>query len=76
MVSCACCGPDRDGDDLRRLAGFLEAHRFLDADFVEGVHRHLHIGELDARAVGLDPDLDVVIDDPLDRDQNLHGNSS
>ena len=64
--------PDRDGDDLGRLAFFLQPDRLLDGDLVEGVHRHLDVGELDARAVGLHADLDVVIDHPLDGHQNLH----
>jgi len=63
---------DRDRDHLRRLARFPEPDRFLDADFVERVHRHLDVGGLDAGLVRLDPDFHVEIDDPLDRDQNLH----
>ena len=51
MVSAACCRPDRDRDDLGRLAGFLQPDRLLDGDLVEGIHRHLDIGELDAGAV-------------------------
>ena len=65
-------GPDRHRDDLGCLAGLLEPDRLFDGDFIEGIHRHLDIGKLDARAVGLDPDLDVEIDDPLDRHQHLH----
>ena len=61
-----------DGDDLGGLAGLLEADRLLDADLVEGIHRHLDIGRLDAGAVRLDADFHVVVDDALDRDQNLH----
>ena len=51
---------DGDGDDLRDHALLLQPHRLLDGDLVEGVHRHLDVGELDARPVGLDADLDVV----------------
>ena len=47
-VSWHCGRSDRDGDDLGRLARLLEAHRFLDGDLVERVHRHLDVGELDA----------------------------
>ena len=65
-------GPDGDDDDLRRRALLLEAHHLLDGDLVEGVHRHLDVGEFDARSVGLDADLDVEVDHPLDRHQNLH----
>jgi hypothetical protein len=39
---------DRHGDDLGRLAGLLQAHRLLDGDLVERIHRHLDVGELDA----------------------------
>ena len=57
---------DRDDDHLGRLAGFLQAQRLLDRDLVERVHRHLDVGEFDAGSVGLDADLHVVIDHPLD----------
>ena len=60
------------GDDLGRDALFLEAHGLLDGDFVEGIHRHLDVGGVDAGAVRLDPDLDVVIDDALDGDEDFH----
>jgi hypothetical protein len=68
MVSDACCGRD----DLGRLAGFLEADRLFDGDLVKRIHRHLDVGELDAGAVRLDADLDVVIDHPLHGHQNFH----
>jgi hypothetical protein len=55
-----------DGDDFSREAGFLEAHGFFDGDFVEGVHAHLDVGQVDARAVRFDADFDVVVDDPFD----------
>jgi hypothetical protein len=61
-----------DRDDLGRAAGFPQPHRFLDGDFVERVHAHLDPSQVDAAAVGLDPDLDVVVDHALDRDQHLH----
>ena len=59
-------------DDLGRDALFLQAHGFLDGDLVERIHRHLDVGRVDAGAVGLDADLDVVIDDALDGDQDFH----
>ena len=64
---------DRDDDHLGRLAGFLLPQRLLDRDLVERIHRHLDVGEVDARAVRLDADLDVVVDHPLDGHENLHG---
>src|SRR5262249_2251771 len=48
------------------------AQRLLDGDFVEGIHRHLDVGEFDARSIAFDADLDVVVDDPLYRHKNLH----
>ena len=63
---------DRHRDDLGRDALFLEPDRFLDRDLVERVHAHLDVGEIDARAVHLDPRLHVVIDDAFDRDEHFH----
>ena len=57
---------DGDDHDLGRLAGFLQPDRLFDGDLVERVHRHLDVGEFDARAVRLDADLDIVVDHPLD----------
>jgi predicted nucleic acid-binding protein len=65
IVSDACAGPM--DHDFGRLAGFLQTQRFLDRDFVERVHRHLDVGEFNARSIALDADLDVVIDHPLYR---------
>ena len=65
-------GADGDGDDLLDLALLLETDDLLDGDLVEGVHRHLDIGKLDARPVGLDADLDVEVDHALYSDQNFH----
>ena len=72
MVSCAFAGPTETTTISVAAALLLDAHRLFDGDLVEGVHRHLDVGELDARSVRLDADLDVVIDDPLDRHQYLH----
>src|SRR3546814_14468061 len=52
---------------------FLQADRFFDPDLVERVHRHLLIGEIDAGAVGLDPRLHIIIEHPLDGDEDFHG---
>ena len=71
-VSSALAGPDRDGDDFAGDALFLEPDGFFDRDFVEGVHRHLDVVELDARAIALHPDPETGVDDALDRNQNLH----
>jgi hypothetical protein len=64
--------PDRHHHDLGRLALFLEPDRLLDGDLIERIHRHLDVGELDARAVALDANLHVVIDDPFDGHQDFH----
>ena len=63
---------DRDGDDFLGAAFFLEADRFFDGDFVEWVHRHLDVRQVDSRAIRLDANFDVVIDDALDRHNDLH----
>ena len=62
-----------DGDDLGGHALLLQPHRLLHRDLVERIHRHLHVRRVHARAVGLDANLDVVIDDALDRNENFHG---
>ena len=64
---------DGDDHDLGRFAFFLQANRFLDADFVEGVQRHFDVGEIDAGLIRLHADLDVVVDDPFDGHENFHG---
>ena len=69
-------GADRHRDDLGHLARLLEPDRLLDGDFVERIHRHLDVGEFDAGAVRLDPDLYVVVDHPFDGHQNLHSGRS
>ena len=63
---------DGDDDHFLGLAGFLQAQGLLDRNLVERVHRHLHIGKLDTGAIRLDPDLHVVVDDPLDGDEDFH----
>ena len=65
-------GADRDSDDLGGSAGLLQPDGFFDADFVEGVHRHLDVVELDARAVGLYPHAEVGVYDALDCNQDFH----
>ena len=63
---------DRHDDDLRCAALLLDAHRFFYSDLAKGVHRHLYVGKVDARAIRLDANFDVEIDDSFDRHQNLH----
>src|SRR5262249_46201361 len=58
--------------DFRGDSFFLEPHRFLDGDFIERVHAHFNIGQLDAGTVRLDADFHVEIDDALDRNQDFH----
>ena len=63
---------DRHGDDLGRGAFFLEPDRLFDSNLVEGIHRHLDVGELHPGAIRLDANLDVEIDHPLDGHQDFH----
>jgi hypothetical protein len=60
------------GDDFRHHALLLQAHGLLDGDLVKGVHAHLHVGDVDPRAVGLHAHLDVVVDNTLHGHQYLH----
>ena len=66
---------DRDGDDFRRNALFLQTDGFFHRDFVEGVHRHLHVGQIHARAIRLHAGLHIIINDPLYGHKDLHGAS-
>ncbi len=65
-----------DGDDLGHHAFFLEAGGLLDGDLVKRIHAHLDVGDIDAGAIGLDANLDVVINNTFDGDQDLHGENS
>ena len=69
----ACRNAARDHHELARRAGFLQAHGLLDRDLLEGVHRHLDVGGLDAAAIALHAHLDVEVDDALDAHQDFHG---
>ena len=73
IVSAHCGSRCETATISRGDALFLQADRLLDGDLVERVHRHLHAGGLDAGAVRLHADLHVVVDHPLDRDQDFHG---
>ncbi|EGE60966.1 hypothetical protein RHECNPAF_13300158 [Rhizobium etli CNPAF512] len=64
--------PDRHDHHFLGLAGFLQPQRLFHRDLVERVHRHLHIGELNTRAIRLHTDLHVVVDDALYCDENFH----
>ena len=59
---------DHLGDD----ALFFQANSLFDSNFVKGVHAHFDVGDVDARAVGLDPHLDVVIDHAFNAYQDFH----
>jgi hypothetical protein len=40
-----------DGDDLGRHTRFLQPDRLFDGDFVERIHRHLDVGDVDAALI-------------------------
>src|SRR5262249_59797838 len=44
----------------------------LDGDVVEGIHRHFDVGKVNTRAVRLDADFDVEIDNPFHGNENFH----
>ena len=71
-VSCDLTEPIETATTSVASPALLDANRFLDGDLVEGVHRHLDVGEIDPAAVRLDADLDVEVDDTLHRNENLH----
>ena len=62
---------DADDDDLGGAAFLLDAQRLFERDLVEGVDAHLDAVGHDTRAVRLDADADVVVDDPFQAHQNL-----
>ena len=66
-------GPDGRDDDFVGAAALLDAQRLFEGDLVEGIDAHLDAVEHDARAVGLDADAYVVVDDAFDSDENSSG---
>ncbi|KFB72985.1 MAG: hypothetical protein AW09_001802 [Candidatus Accumulibacter phosphatis] len=63
--------PRRNHHHLRGDTGFPEAHRLFDGNFIEGIHRHLDVGQIDVARVRLDAHLDVVIHHPFDWYEDL-----
>ncbi len=63
---------DRHRDHLVSLAGFSQADGLFDGNLVKGVHRHFHIGKIDARSVRFDANLHVIVDHAFDRYEHLH----
>lgn len=66
------CRTDRNHDDFRDLACFLQTDRFFNRDLVKRVHRHLDVCKLNARTISLNTDLYVVIYNPLYCDKDFH----
>jgi len=63
---------DGNNDDFRCGAGLFQADSLFDGDFVEWVHRHFDIGEIDPGLVRFDADFHVVIDHAFDGHEDLH----
>ena len=63
---------NRHRDHFRRNALFTQTQRFFDGDFVKRVHAHFDIRQINTRTIGLNPRLYVIIDDPLNGDDDLH----
>ncbi len=61
-----------DRDHFGDLAGLFQAHRFFHRDFIERIHRHFDVGNIDPRAVGFDAHLDVEVHHAFDWNQNFH----
>jgi len=73
IVSAALLRSDRDGDDLGRLAGFLEPDRFLDGDFVERIHRHFDVATSSTpEPSALTRIFTFLVDRPLHGTENFH----
>jgi len=53
------------------LPASLDAQRFFQRDFVEGVYAHFDAVCDDARAIGLYPYTDVVVDNPFYANKNF-----
>ena len=69
----AGCLAHGNRDDLGGDFRLAQTNRLLDGDLAERVDGHLDVGQVDAGAVGLHPDLDVGVHDALDGYQYLHG---
>ena len=67
-----------DGGDHHFVGAscFLDAQRLFDRDLVEGIDAEFDAVEHHARAIRLDPDAHVVVDDTFDCDENPSGLSS
>jgi hypothetical protein len=63
----------RDGDDLCCDTGFLEAHSFLYGYFTKGVDGHFDVIKVNVSTIGFSADLDVVVNNTLNGNKNLHG---
>ena len=63
--------PGRNGHHFIGNTGFFQANGFFNGNFVERIDRHLGVGYINARAIRLDPYLDVVIHHPLDWNKYL-----
>src|SRR4030095_12953859 len=64
--------PDRDADDFGSQTLLFQPDSLLDGDFIERIDGHLQIGEVDTRAIGLDPNLGVGIDNSFNGYHNFH----
>jgi hypothetical protein len=71
-VSWHAVGPAGDDDHLGGLARLLQLQGLLDRDLAEGIHRHLHVRELDAALVRLDADLHVEVDHAFHGYEDFH----
>jgi len=64
-----------NGDHFGDFAGLFQTHGFFDGDFIEGVHRHLDVGDIDAGTIGFHADLDVEVHHAFDWDQYFHNSA-
>ena len=64
---------DGHGDDFCGNTCFLEPDRLLDGNFTERVDGHLDVVQVNITTIGFGANLDVVVNDALNSNKNLHG---
>jgi hypothetical protein len=65
----------RHGNNLSNSTSFFQARCFFDGNFIEWVHRHFDVGNINACAIRFDTYFDVVIDYSFDWYQDFHSSA-
>ena len=64
---------NRNGDDFGSNTGLFQAHCLFDSNFAKWVDGHLDVIEINISTIGFGADFDVVINNALNGNKNLHG---